>query len=73
MEAEKVLKVYKDNDDYVLERINQFGHAFKKRFSKAGLIEALQQYKTTGELEEYDIQAADDVLTLVINTLSERV
>ncbi|MFB4473735.1 hypothetical protein ACDI16_12495 [Oceanobacillus caeni] len=69
--VEKTLKIYKENDDYVMERINEFNHAFKKHYSKAGLIEALQEYKVLGELEKYDIQASNDVWALVINALSQ--
>lgn len=69
--SEKVLKIYKENDDYVMERINEFNAAFKRHYSKAGLIEALQEYKTLGELEKYDIQASNEVWALVINTLSQ--
>lgn len=68
----KKLQIFKEQDDYVIRRINEFGTTFERRYSKAGLIEAIQQYKTLGELEKYDIQAGDDLWPLVINTLSER-
>lgn len=65
-----VLKIYKENDDYVMERIND-NATFKRHYSKAGLIVALQEYKTLGELEMYDIQASNEVWALVINALSQ--
>lgn len=65
-----VLKIYKENDDYVMERIND-NATFKRHYRKAGLIVALQEYKTLGELEKYDIQASNEVWALVINALSQ--
>lgn len=73
MKAEKRLEIYKENEDYVIERINEFNHASKKRYSKAGLIEALENYKVHGNLEEYDIQISDELWSLVVNTLAKEV
>lgn len=71
MKVKKKMEVYKENEDYIIERTNEFNHAFKKRYSKAGFIEALQHYKTHGKLEDYDIEASEEVWALVVNTLAK--
>lgn len=65
----KTLKIYKQDDEFVLERINQFGTSFKSAFITAdGLKEALDYYKWV--IHEYQIVAAEDVWALVVNHLS---
>lgn len=66
--VEKTLKIYKENDDFVIERINQFKHTSKRRFiTEEGFKEALHAYKSV--LDEYDIQASGETWPLVINYL----
>ena len=67
----KTLKIYKDeNNDFVIERINDFNHSFKRVFiTEEGLKEGLNAYKSV--LHEYEIEATDSVWPIVINHLTE--
>jgi len=66
--VEKTLKIYKENNEFVVERINQFNHATKRRYlTENGLKEALKAYKPV--LSEYDIDASDEIWSQVLNYL----
>lgn len=52
----KRLKIYKDEGEFVIERINEFNHATKRRFiSEQGLLEGLDAY-SSDELSKYELQ-----------------
>lgn len=66
----KKLKVYEENGEFVLERVNQFGTSFKRSFiTEEGLKEGLDSYRPV--IHEYEIEASEDVWALVINHLSQ--
>ncbi|ETI67258.1 hypothetical protein [Neobacillus vireti] len=65
----KKLKIYKDKDEFVIERVNQFNHSTKRFFiSEQGLIEGLEVY-TLKDISQYEIQASHEVWAMVINSL----
>lgn len=48
----KRLKIYKENNEFVIERINEFNHSFKKQYiTENGLFEAIEPYKPI--IDEY--------------------
>ncbi|MBD8005807.1 hypothetical protein [Bacillus norwichensis] len=50
----KKLLLYKENDEFVLEHINSFGHSFKRYFiTKQGLEEELEMYDPA--VENYQV------------------
>lgn len=65
----KKLKIYKENGEFVVERVNQFGTSFKRAFiTEEGLKEGLDAYHPV--MHEYEIEASSDVWALVINHLN---
>lgn len=66
----KKLLIYKKNGEFVIERVNEFNHATKRYFiSEDGLKEGLDAYLPV--IDEYQIEAAEDIWALVINHLSK--
>lgn len=66
----KKLLIYKENGEFVIERVNEFNHATKRYFvSEGGLKEGLDAYLPV--IDEYQIEADEDVWALVINHLSK--
>lgn len=66
----KTLKVYLQDNEFVIERINQFGTSFKRRFlTKQGLKEGLDAYNPV--IHEYKIEISEDVWELVIHHISK--
>jgi len=71
MESMKKLLVYMENEEFVIERVNEFNHAIKRFFiSENGLFEGLEAYKPV--MSEYDIQVSDELWTKVINFLNSK-
>lgn len=67
----KKLLIYKENGEFVIERINEFNHAFKRKFiTENGLLEGLQSYKEM--MMEYDIQVSDELSSVVMNFLNSK-
>jgi len=67
----KTLKIYKENGEFVIEKINQFNHSTKRYFvTEEGLKEGLESYIPV--MSEYEIEAVDDVWAIVINHLTEK-
>ncbi|WP_240628763.1 hypothetical protein [Bacillus salacetis] len=65
----KKLHVYKEQGEFVIERINQFDHATKRTFlSEKGLFEGLQNYQDV--LQEYDLDVSEELWARVIQFLS---
>lgn len=65
----KKLLIYKENGEFVIERVNEFNHATKRYFvSEDGLKEGLNAYRPV--IEEYQIEPTDEVWALVINLLN---
>lgn len=64
----KKLRIYKENGEFVIERVNQFNHATKRFFiSEEGLKEGLQVYKPV--MEEYELEVSDELWSFVVNFL----
>jgi hypothetical protein len=62
----KKLFIYRENGEFVIERVNQFNHATKRVFvSEEGLQEGIQAYSHV--LDEYILQVAEDLWGMVIN------
>lgn len=60
----KELKIFQDEESFVIERTNEFGHATKRFFkTKESLLEGLKDYGETGEIKKgYRIQVTDKEL-----------
>lgn len=67
----KKLQIYKENGEFVIERVNEFNHAFKRNFiSEQGLLEGLQSYQPV--IDEYELEVSDELWSLVINFLNSK-
>ncbi|PAQ15044.1 hypothetical protein CD798_08350 [Bacillaceae bacterium SAOS 7] len=65
----KKLLIYKDDQDFVIERVNQFNHSFQRKFiSEQGLIEGLQSYELV--MDEYELEVAEDLWALVVGAVN---
>lgn len=65
----KKLSIYKQNDEFVIERTNQFNHATKRFFtSEEGLKEGIQAYMDF--LDEYELNVSNELWATVINILN---
>lgn len=63
----KTKKIYKDKDEFVIQRVNQFNHSTKRIFiNEQGLIEGLEAYSQF-DLSQYDIQVSPELWATVIN------
>jgi hypothetical protein len=68
---EKTLRIYKKNDEFVLERVNEFNHSTKRFFiTEAGLLEALDGY-AADKLEAYRLDVSENLRTLLANHLGQ--
>ena len=66
----KILKIYKENGEFVIERVNQFDHATKRYFAtEEGLKEGLDTYQLV--ISEYELEVSEDLWALVINHLNK--
>lgn len=66
----KTLKVYKENDEFVIERVNEFNHSTKRFFiTEEGLKEGIDAYHAV--IDEYEIQVVKELQTLVIKHLNK--
>ena len=70
---DKILKIYKEKSDYVIERTNQFNHTTKRRFATTeGVKEALDHFINSGIIHEYKIIVEDEkLLRLVVHHIGE--
>ncbi|EOW8912828.1 hypothetical protein ACOVAE_003051 [Listeria monocytogenes] len=67
----KKLLIYKENGEFVIERVNEFNHAFKRNFiSEQGLFEGLQSYQPV--IDEYELEVSDELWSLVLNFLNSK-
>ncbi|HAJ4014852.1 hypothetical protein MXL46_20910 [Heyndrickxia sporothermodurans] len=67
----KKLRIYKENGEFVIERVNQFDHATKRFFtSEEGLKEGLQAYQPV--MDEYELEVSDELWAFVINFLNSK-
>jgi len=65
----KKLLVYMENDEFVIEKVNEFNHATKRFFvTENGLLEGIKAYKPV--LSDYDFQVSDELWAKVINFLN---
>lgn len=65
----KKLQVYKENGEFVIERVNQFNHATKRFFiTEDGLKEGLQAYKWV--LHEYELEVSKELWAFVIKIVN---
>lgn len=70
MTANKTLKIYKEDGDFVIERVNQFNHATKRYFmSEDGLREGLNAYWL--DMDDYKLEVNEDLQTLVNHLLDK--
>jgi hypothetical protein len=66
----KKLKVYKQDGEFVIERVNEFNHSTKRFFiTEEGLKEGLDAYHPV--MDQYEIEASEDMWALVINYLGQ--
>lgn len=65
----KKLLIYKEDSQFVIERVNEFNHATKRFFiSESGLFEGLKSYNSV--IDEYELEISDDLWAKVINFLN---
>lgn len=65
----KKLQIYKENGEFVIERVNQFDHATKRFFMlEEGFKEGLQAYKPV--INEYELEVSEELWAFVINFLN---
>lgn len=66
----KKLKIYKENDNFTIERINEFNHSFKNQYiTENGLMEAIEAYKPLIDEYELIIEQGINVLPKVHHVL----
>lgn len=66
----KKLIIYKADNDFVIERVNEFNHASKRFFiTEEGLKEGLDAYRPV--IDEYKLEVSKDLWALVINHLNK--
>jgi len=67
----KKLQIYKENGEFVIERVNEFNHATKRSFiSEESLKEGLRAYKDV--LADYQLDVSDELWAFVINYLNSK-
>lgn len=68
----KKLQIYKENGEFVFERVNQFNDTTKRSFfiSEEGLKEGLQAYQPV--ISEYELEVSEDLWAFVINFLNSK-
>lgn len=67
----KKLKIYKENDEFVIERVNEFNHSFKRSFiTEEGLFEELDLYKLNLDDDKYELEVSNELWAKVINYLA---
>lgn len=67
----KKLLIYKENDEFVIERVNEFNHAFKRTFiSEQGLLEGLESYQQV--ISEYELEVSEELWSMVLNFLNSK-
>ncbi|WP_299833688.1 hypothetical protein [uncultured Metabacillus sp.] len=67
----KKLLIYKENGEFVMERVNEFNHAVKRHFiSEEGLLEGLQSYQQV--IAEYELEVIDELWPLVVNFINSK-
>jgi hypothetical protein len=65
----KKLLIYMEDGDFVIERVNEFNHAFKRSFiSEQGFLEGLMSYLPV--IDEYEMRVSEDLLSLVVYSLN---
>ncbi|MEH7417623.1 hypothetical protein V7266_20350 [Neobacillus drentensis] len=65
----KKLKIYKENGEFVIERINEFNHAIKRFFvTQDGLFEGLKAYGTG--ITDFQLDVSEELWATVINFLN---
>jgi hypothetical protein len=68
---EKTLKIYKENGEFVIERVNEFNHATKRYFiTEEGLKEGLDPY-VMDEINAYRLEVSEDLRSLVADYLGQ--
>ncbi|NRD80164.1 hypothetical protein HPT25_22775 [Bacillus sp. BRMEA1] len=68
----KKLLIYKEDGEFIIERVNEFGTGFKNHFKTVdGLLGRLDIYQRTNKLEEYQLDVSEDLRANVINLLNE--
>ncbi|MBZ5753448.1 hypothetical protein [Metabacillus rhizolycopersici] len=66
----KKMLIYKENGEFVIERVSEFNHDSKQNFiSEQGFLEGLQSYQQV--MAEYELEVSDELWSLVINFLNK--
>jgi hypothetical protein len=66
----KKLLIYKENGEFVIEKVNEFKDASKQSFiSEQGFLEGLQSYQQV--IADYELEVSDELWSLVINFLNK--
>ncbi|HWJ77579.1 MAG TPA: hypothetical protein VNR61_05850 [Niallia sp.] len=65
----KKLKIYMENEEFVIEHVNSFGHGIKRSFiSENALKESLDSYAAV--IDQYELEVSDELWAMVINYVS---
>ena len=68
----KKLLIYKEDDEFVFNRVNEFGTSFKSQFKTIeGLLERLEIYQRMNKLDEYQLDVSKELWSQVINFLNK--
>lgn len=67
----KKLEIYKENDEFVIECVNEFDHSTKRVFiSEEGLKDGLLAFREV--LSDYEMNVSDELWPFVINYLNSK-
>lgn len=61
----KKLEIYRENEDCVMKRTNQFEFSFISRHSEEGLLEALHFFERYQDLSVYQISVSEELMAIV--------
>lgn len=66
----KKLRIYKENGEFCIERVNQFDHATKRFFiSEKGFKEGLIAYRPV--IDEYEIEISKELYAFVAKFMAD--
>lgn len=67
----KKLLIYKENEEFIIERVNEFNHSFKNKFiSEQEFHEGLKTYKPV--IEEYELEVSEDLWGSTIKFMNSK-
>lgn len=66
----KKLRFYKENGEFVIERVNEFNHATKRySISEEGFKEGLMAYKR--DIDDYVLEISKEIYKFVVKFMAE--